>query len=210
MLIHANRQWETSVNAHLWLYAVSMAIERVNNTPRIQSPDKKLLMQQFAKTKAQTNVKHWHPFGSPVYVLESELQKQGIFGKWTSCANKGIYLGQSPHHSRNASMPLRVDCGKQTRLDDRQEVVRAEGAEAPMKLKQRELNQREWQFPMRRSFIRTRKVSKMWIVSTWIQNPRHPTARRVGYINAGDASMGRIKGAGKAQLGASSMLRIIG
>jgi hypothetical protein len=192
MLIHANRQWEMSVNAHLWPYAVRMASNQVTNTPRMQSLDKKSLMQQFAKTKLQTNIKHWHPFGSPVYVLESELQKQGIFGKWKSQANIGIYLGRSPHHSRNvalvltwqtglvspqfhvqhdhcyhtvreerqkepdlwmikagfvgskevaaaasrqakrgASMPLQVDCGKRTRLDDRQEVVRAEGADSP-------------------------------------------------------------------------------
>jgi hypothetical protein len=82
MLIHTNQQWEMSVNAHFWPYAVQMASKQVNNTPRIQSEEKKTPMQEFARTEAHTNVKHWHPFGSLVYVLESELQKQGIFGKW--------------------------------------------------------------------------------------------------------------------------------
>jgi hypothetical protein len=82
MLIHANRQWKMSINVHLWPLAVRMASEQINNTPRMQSPSRKSLMQEFAKTEVHTNIKHWHPFGSPVYVLESALQKQGIFGKW--------------------------------------------------------------------------------------------------------------------------------
>jgi hypothetical protein len=211
------------------------------------------------------------PLGSPVYVLESKLQKQGINGKWKSWANIGIYLGQSPHHSRNvvlvlswqtglvspqfhvqhdhcyhtvreerqkepdlwmmkagfvgskevaaaasrqakqgASMPLRVDCGKRPdwtigkRLFEQRERI------APRKLTQRELDQREQQLLRRKSFIRTQIVSRMQKVSTRIQNPRHPMARRVGYIGMGNALLGRIKGAAKAQLGVSSALRIVG
>jgi hypothetical protein len=34
-------------------------------------------MQESAKTGVHTNVKHWHPFGSPVYVLESAVQNKG-------------------------------------------------------------------------------------------------------------------------------------
>jgi hypothetical protein len=55
---------------------------------------------------------------------------------------------------------------------------------APRKLKQRELDQREQQLLRRKGFIRMRIVSKMRKVSTRIQNPRHTTARRVGYIGA--------------------------
>jgi hypothetical protein len=47
--------------------------------------------------------------GSPVYVLESTLQKQGIYGKWKSRANIGIYLGVLPHHSRNVALVLNRD-----------------------------------------------------------------------------------------------------
>jgi hypothetical protein len=111
MLIHANRQWKMSVNAHLWPYTVRMASEQINYMPRMQSKERKSPMQDFAKTETHTNVKHWHPFGSPVYVLESELQKQGIFGKWKTQANIGIYLGQSPHHSRNVALVLNRQTG---------------------------------------------------------------------------------------------------
>jgi hypothetical protein len=68
-------------------------------------------MQAFAKSDVHANLKHWHPFGSPVYVLESELQTQGIFGKWKSRAKAGIYLGRSPQHSRNVAPVLNRDTG---------------------------------------------------------------------------------------------------
>jgi hypothetical protein len=100
-----------SVNAHLWPYAVRMASEQINNTPRMQSVEKKTLIQRFARTGVHTNLKHWHPFGSPVYVLESALQKQGIFGKWRSRANIGIYLARSPHHTRNVALVLNRQTG---------------------------------------------------------------------------------------------------
>jgi hypothetical protein len=93
MLIHVNCWWKMSINAHLWLYAVRMASKQINNMPRMQSKGRMSQMQEFAKTGVHTNIKHWHPFGLPVYVLESALQKQGIFGKWKSQANIGIYLG---------------------------------------------------------------------------------------------------------------------
>jgi hypothetical protein len=94
MLIHANHQWKMSVNAHLWLYAVWMPSKQINFTPRMQSVDEKSLMQKFVRTDSHTNVKHWDPFGSPVYVLESALRKQGYLVSGKAGQNIRIYLGQ--------------------------------------------------------------------------------------------------------------------
>jgi hypothetical protein len=111
MLIHASRRGKMSVNAHLWPYAVRMASDQVNNLPRMQSADKRTPLQAFANTDVHTNLKHWHPFGSPVYVLENDLQTQGIFGKWKSRSKLGIYLGKSPQHSRNVALVLNRETG---------------------------------------------------------------------------------------------------
>jgi hypothetical protein len=62
----------------------------------------KNLQKQMRKPMSSTGTH----FGSLVYVLESALQKQGIFVKWKSQAILGIYLGQSPHHSRNVALVL--------------------------------------------------------------------------------------------------------
>jgi hypothetical protein len=32
----------------------------------------------FTATKVASNPKHWKPFGSPVYLLDNDLQGQGI------------------------------------------------------------------------------------------------------------------------------------
>ena len=52
------------------------------------------------------NPKHYHTFGFPAYVLNSSLQQNKPFGKWTSRANVRIYLGPSPHHNHNVGMIL--------------------------------------------------------------------------------------------------------
>jgi hypothetical protein len=55
----------------------------------------------------QVNPKHWKPFGCPVYVLDSKIQGgSGIFHKWKSRANLGIYLGRSPQHTRSVALVL--------------------------------------------------------------------------------------------------------
>jgi hypothetical protein len=247
-----------------------MASDQINNTPRMQSPDRKSLMQRFAKTEAQTNVKHWHPFGSPVYMLESKLQKQGIFGKWKSRANIGMYLGRSPHHSRNvalvlsrqtglvspqfhvqhdhcyhtvreerqkepdlwmikagfvgskevadaalrqakrgASMPSRVDRGKRTRLDNRQEVVRAEGADSPKEAQTEGAQPEGAAAPEEEEFHQdAESVHDVESVSK-DPEPKAPNGKEGRVHQRGQRTDG-IKGAGKAQLGASSALRIVG
>jgi hypothetical protein len=111
MIIHANHRWKNSVNAHLWPYAVRMASDQINSTPNMQRDDKQSPMQVFARTDVHCNVKHWHHFGSPVYVLERELQTNAPFDKWRARAKVGIYLGRSPQHSRNVALVLSQETG---------------------------------------------------------------------------------------------------
>jgi hypothetical protein len=111
MLIHANHRWKSCVNAHLWPYAVRMANDQINAMPSMQREDKQSPMQVFARTNVHSNVKHWHHFGSPVYVLEKELQTNAPFDKWRSRATVRIYIGQSPQHSRNVALVLSRSTG---------------------------------------------------------------------------------------------------
>jgi Reverse transcriptase (RNA-dependent DNA polymerase) len=111
MLIHANRRWKSNVNAHLWPYAVRMASDQVNVMPNMQREDRRTPMQVFTGTDIHGNVKHWHHFGSPVFVLDQDLQTNAPFGKWKSRAKIGIYLGRSPQHSRNVALVLSILTG---------------------------------------------------------------------------------------------------
>ena len=52
----------------------------------------------------QPNLKHFHPFGCLVYVLQALLQTQSPFQEWGERSRIGIFLCHSPHHA--SSMPL--------------------------------------------------------------------------------------------------------
>ena len=54
----------------------------------------------------QHNPKHAKTFGSPVYVLDNTLQNGSHLHKWSQQSRVGIYLGQSPKHSRNVALVL--------------------------------------------------------------------------------------------------------
>jgi hypothetical protein len=57
------------------------------------------MQQIYSQTSVMPNPKHWTPFGCPVYILDSTLQKGNIFHKWKQQSRVGIYLGQSPQHT---------------------------------------------------------------------------------------------------------------
>jgi len=106
MLIHANKRWPKSVTTNLWPYALRMANEVLNNTPSMQDKQRRAPLQIFAATKVAINPKHWHPFGCPVYVLNSKLQTNSIFHKWKQKSEVGIYIGTSPVHNKNVALVL--------------------------------------------------------------------------------------------------------
>jgi hypothetical protein len=105
-LIHANRRWPQAINVHLWPYALLYANECVNAAPSMQDPQRRSPLQQFSGSTVEINPKHWKPFGCPVYVLNSQLQSNSPHHKWAPRARVGIYLGQSPVHSRNVALVL--------------------------------------------------------------------------------------------------------
>jgi hypothetical protein len=110
-LIHANRHWPKCITAHLWPYALRMASNAFNHVPNLKGQGKQTPIQLFSKTQVQTDLKHFHPFGCPVYVLRNELQKQAPFHKWRERSKVGIYLGPLPQHVRNVSLVLSRDTG---------------------------------------------------------------------------------------------------
>ena len=106
MLIHANRRWPIAVDAHLWPFALRTANEIFNITPNLQDPAGRSPLQVFSDSPVDVNVKHYKPFGCPVYVLDPSIQEGKKAKKWTERSKVGIYLGQSPVHSRNVALVL--------------------------------------------------------------------------------------------------------
>ena len=109
MLIHANKRWPETINAHLWPYAIRMANDLYNATPDLAR--KHVPMEAFLGTKVTMNPNHWSHFGCPVYVLDNNLQAGKKINKWQYRARVGCYLGQSPQHARTVALVLSLETG---------------------------------------------------------------------------------------------------
>ena len=103
--MHAQRHWPEAVGSILWPFAWKYYERRYNNfylDTEGLSP-----LNHFTKTTVQADVRDFHPFGCPVFVLASGLQSTGSFiPKWDPRSRVGIYLGHSPCHAGNVVLAL--------------------------------------------------------------------------------------------------------
>ena len=79
-LLHAAHQWPKAIAANLWPQAIKHVVNVRNSLPRPGKTESPL--SKFAGTSVQPNLKHFHPFGCPVYVLQAPLQTRNPFPKW--------------------------------------------------------------------------------------------------------------------------------
>lgn len=110
MLIHAKNRWFSAIEVHLWPYALRMANDISNCTWDL--PREKIPIEGFTGT-SQTGreLKHWIPFGAPVYVLDSAIQDGKKINKWKNRSRVAIYLGRSPNHTRTVGLCLSLTTG---------------------------------------------------------------------------------------------------
>ena len=108
-LLYAQRRWPDAIDQSLWPYALQHVNNVHNNTPlrgRKCSP-----LELFANVLIAPQLRHFHHFGAPAYVLNNDLQ-QGQKGKrWEQRARIGIYLGQSMQHARTVMLVLSRSSG---------------------------------------------------------------------------------------------------
>ena len=95
----------------LWPFATKCAQNRMNNLHvdiNLETPDMKI-----SNTKAvNVQLKHYHKFGCPVYILDSILQTnpKGV-PKWEPQFRLGIYIGHSPAHAGSVAFVLNPRSG---------------------------------------------------------------------------------------------------
>ena len=127
MLLLAKHNWPTAISTHLWPFAIKYACTIRNAAARegAQSP-----IEKFTSTAITPNLKDFHTFGCPVYILDNKLQAgQTQQHKWMDRSKIGIYLGTSPHHSHNVALVLNTITGLTSpqfhvKFDDRFETVK--------------------------------------------------------------------------------------
>ena len=117
--LHAVHRWPQGINASLWPAAIKHYVNIRNNVPTNFVPEWKhhldgrrkvrgtfdsSPLSWFSGIETTVNVKEFHPFGCPVYVLDEKLQAKNSKNKWTDRSRVGIFLCHSPQHS--LSVPL--------------------------------------------------------------------------------------------------------
>ena len=103
-LLHAMNHNRKAISIHLWPYALRHASYLHNLFPR--DGQKASPIEIFSSSRVRPKLKHAHPFGCPVHVLERELQNQGSLPRWDPRARVGIHLGHSPHHAASVGLIL--------------------------------------------------------------------------------------------------------
>jgi len=127
MLIHVYRRWPDAIRVHLWPYALRNAADIRNSTTNDKG--KKTPAAAFSQADMQPKLKDFHPFGCPVYVLDSRMQSRQKLPKWDERTRVGVNLCQSPSHAHSISLVLNLLTGLvspqfHTIHDDRFETVR--------------------------------------------------------------------------------------
>jgi len=109
MILYAAHKWPDAITPHLWPYALKMANKIRNITPRMQ--DGQVPLAVFARSNQVHQLDHLHPFGCPVYVLDTRLQQNKKIDKWQQRSRIGAYLGPSEKHARTVHLVLSIKTG---------------------------------------------------------------------------------------------------
>jgi len=136
MLLFAMGRWKSAVDLSLWPYAVRTAAYIHNHIPCDEQGRSRI--ELFGGTAVMTNLNHFHTFGCPVFVLDSNLASGKHIGRWLPRSRLGLYLGPSPIHARSVSLVLNLATGLVSpqfhcRHDEFFESVRDEVSDYPWK-----------------------------------------------------------------------------
>jgi hypothetical protein len=111
-LLHASQRWPAAVFANLWPYALQHDC-MIHNKVRVRlDRDLKTAEELFSGTERQVELTDLHPFGCPVYVLDSKLQSgNGSIPRWEPRSRVGVYLGHSSEHAGSVALVLNLTTG---------------------------------------------------------------------------------------------------
>jgi hypothetical protein len=112
MMLHARHHWPDANNINLWPYALRTAGNIFNDAPQLKGDNKDCTPYKISTwTRVETEVRHHHTFGCPVFVTETAIQQGKSLGAWLSRAKVGLNLGISLTHARSVALLLSLRYG---------------------------------------------------------------------------------------------------
>ena len=102
-LFHAALRWPEKFDKHLWPLVMNYAVHLHNHTPR--QKDLRTPASLWTRTPDDLSaLKHAHPWGCPVYVLDPRLQDGHKLPRWNSRACQGTFVGITDIHASSVGL----------------------------------------------------------------------------------------------------------
>jgi hypothetical protein len=114
MILHAAHRWPQVITPHLWPYAIRLASDIGRNISQDSKEGEKKAkapIQLFSRVPVKVQLKTYHPFGCPTYVLHDTLANGKYHPKWSDRTRVGVYLGHSNQHASTVALVLNVNTG---------------------------------------------------------------------------------------------------
>ena len=109
VLLHYVAKWPTTSSVNLWGNALHYVTDLRNCIPQDHhlSP-----IEMFTGVKVRPRLNTFHIFECPVYPLSTALQNGKKIAKWDPRCKLGMYVRNSPCHSRTVSNVLNLQIGR--------------------------------------------------------------------------------------------------
>ena len=111
MLIHAAMRNQEHFDVQLWPFAMTHSCHLWNNVPKVDQFSPLELLSRTVNTRNYGDLRHYHVWGCPVYILEYDIAVGKKLPKWSPRARRGVYLGVSSEHSSNVPLVLSIKTG---------------------------------------------------------------------------------------------------
>ena len=106
ILLHAKCHWPAMISTVLWPVAYKYT-ELLYNHFSLDT-DGLSPAEKFSNVQVKVELKNYHTWGCPCYVLDSQAQTGTMIPKWDPRSCLGIYVGHSPCHAGIVALVLNL------------------------------------------------------------------------------------------------------
>ena len=102
ILLHTKRHWPAMISTVLWPFEYKYK-ELLYNHFSLDT-DGLSPAEKFSNVQVKVELKNYHTWGCPCYVLDSRAQMGTMIPKWDPRSHLSIYVGHSPCHAGTVAL----------------------------------------------------------------------------------------------------------